>query len=269
MELPDEFHFTQTNLQDYVSCPRRFELRHVRRIHWPALDGEPARARELLALRGQEFHRLAHQHALGIPADVLSASISDDSLLGWWQCFLDGALDGLPSQRRAEVSLSAPFGGYRFSARYDLIAVEPGVRAVIVDWKTALRRPRRETLAERLQTVLYRFLLVRAGQHLNGGAPLRPEQVSMIYWFAGFPDEPERFDYDAEQYRADSELLYRLARDAGRCSAGAFSLTEAAHECAACTYRSLCGRTTTDDYDVGGPDDDPALPSIRLDEVMF
>lgn len=269
MELPDEFYFTQTNLQDYVSCPRRFELRYVRRVPWPALDGEPARTRELQALRGQQFHRLAQQYALGIPLDVLSASIADDSLFGWWKHFLDGALDGLPAQRQTEVSLSAPFRGYRFSARYDLIAVEPGVRAVIVDWKTALRRPRREQLAERLQTVLYRFLLVRAGSSLNGGVPLRPEQVSMVYWFAGFPDEPERFAYDAGQFEADGELLYRLAREAGRCSAGDFSLTDTAHECAACTYRSLCGRTTADVFDEGGPDDEPALPFVRPDEVVF
>lgn len=29
MNLPGSFHFTQSSLQDYLDCPRRFQLRYV------------------------------------------------------------------------------------------------------------------------------------------------------------------------------------------------------------------------------------------------
>lgn len=268
MVLPDEFHFTQSNLQDYVTCPRRFELKHLRHVQWPALDSEPFRQQEVNMLRGQQFHRLAHQYALGIPAAALTSTLTDETMAGWWQHFLDGALDGLPTRRLAETTLTAPFAGYRFTARYDLIAVEPG-RAIIVDWKTALRRPERDTLAGRLQTVLYRFLLVKAGAYLNGGVPFAPEQISMIYWFAGFPDAPERFIYDAEQYAADGRFLSQMASNIAHQVERGFALTSAHGDCRFCHFRSLCDRGPVGRWDDDPPDEADAIPLFDIDEVMF
>ena len=40
--LPDDFHFSQGSLQDYVDCQRRFQLRYLMKLAWPAVDAEPA-----------------------------------------------------------------------------------------------------------------------------------------------------------------------------------------------------------------------------------
>ncbi len=37
MSLPETFDFTQSNLQDYIDCPYRFNLRYIRHAKWPAL----------------------------------------------------------------------------------------------------------------------------------------------------------------------------------------------------------------------------------------
>lgn len=41
MPLPDSFQFSQSSLQDYVDCPRRFELRYILHQKWPALQTQP------------------------------------------------------------------------------------------------------------------------------------------------------------------------------------------------------------------------------------
>jgi len=61
MTLPT--HFTQASLQDYADCPRRFQLRYVERVAWPALEADSALENERHMQQGIAFHRLAHQHA--------------------------------------------------------------------------------------------------------------------------------------------------------------------------------------------------------------
>ena len=89
------------------------------------------------------------------------------------QAYLAHPLD-LPAQRYPEISVTAPFAGYRLMAKFDLVAASPGERLVLVDWKTNEgRRPRREWLAERMQTRVYRYMLVAAGQRFNAGPSRR------------------------------------------------------------------------------------------------
>lgn len=242
MSLPPNFQFSQGSLQDYVDCPRRFQLRYLLRLAWPAAEAEPALENERYLQRGAAFHRLVHQHTLGVPLERLSGTLADEDLCRWWHNYLAQPLDDLPPTRYAEVVLSAPVGGQQLVAKYDLVAVEAGRRAVIVDWKTYRKRPRRRWLAGRLQTRVYSYLLVRAGWHLNASRPLQPEQVAMIYWFSNFPADPERFSYDAAQYQADEVALSSLIEEIKGLGDGDFPLTTQQRRCQYCPYRSLCQR---------------------------
>jgi hypothetical protein len=243
MTLPPDFQFSQASLQDYVDCPRRFQLRYVLRVAWPALEAEPALENERHLRQGAAFHRLVHQHALGLPLERLSSTVIDEDLRRWWRNYLTGLPADLPPSRHPEIVLSAPLGGQRLVAKLDLVAVDPGQRAVIVDWKTSRRRPPRRWLAERLQTKVYPYLLVRAGGHLNGGQPFEPGQVEMIYWFADFPADPARFAYDAVQYETDGTYLASLIEEiAGQADDSSYPLTTQDRRCRYCPYRSLCQR---------------------------
>ena len=255
--LPDNFQFSQGSLQDFVDCARRFWLRYVLDVAWPAVEAEPALEHERHLQQGAAFHRLVHQHALGLPVERLSRMVDaarsderarsdararDPDLSRWWQNYLHHPPRDLPPRRYPEVMLSAPLGAFRLVARYDLIAVDPGRRALIVDWKTSKKPPPRALLS-RLQTTVYRFVLVRAGAHLNGGAALQPEQVEMLYWFADAPHDPERLLYDPARYEADAAYLEALIADIiGRTGEADFPLTDDVRRCRFCRYRSLCRR---------------------------
>ena len=217
-----------------------------------AAAAEPVDEYETQAADGAAFHRLVHQHQVGLSRERLTEMVeansdgADDDAAGllpeWWRNYLEDGPKSLPALKYAEVGLSAPLGGYRLAAQYDLVAIEPGTRAVIVDWKTSQRRTMGARLAARMQTRVYRYLLVRAGSALNEGRPIRPEQVEMIYWFANFPDEPELMRYDAELYHADEVLFNRLIAEMELEKRDGFPLTEDVSRCRYCTYRSLCQR---------------------------
>jgi len=240
--LPTNFQFSQASLQDYVDCPRRFQLRYVLQLAWPAQEVEPALENEQHLRQGAAFHRLVHRHALGIPAEDLSRTVQEPDLRRWWHNYLERGPRDLPETRYPEVILSAPLADYRLVARYDLVAVDAGKRAVIVDWKTSRKRTKREILAERLQTKVYPYLLVCAGAHLGGGRAIAPEQVEMTYWFADYPEEPARFGYDTAQYEADGAYLTSLVEEIAGLGDEDFPLTTQDQRCKFCPYRSLCQR---------------------------
>ena len=133
------------------------------------------------------------------------------------------------------MTLATPLGAHRLSAKYDLLALEPGRRAVIVDWKTERKRPTRVQLAARMQTRVYRYVLVEAGAALNGGHPIEPEQVTLVYWFAEFPAEPEVLPYDSAQHADDAAFLARLVDDIAARTEAEWPKTN--KKCAASTAR--------------------------------
>ena len=77
MSIPADFHFSQNNLQDYVDCARRFELRHLLRQEWPALQSEPVLEFEHRAELGRRFHEMVHQSILGIPAEQIASQAAE------------------------------------------------------------------------------------------------------------------------------------------------------------------------------------------------
>jgi len=93
-----------------------------------------------------------------------------------------------------------------------------------------------------LQTRVYRYLLARAGAHLNAWQPLDPAQIEMIYWFAEHPEAPVRLPYDAAQYHDDEVYLTDLIEQILSLNEDAFTLTEDERRCAYCPYRSYCDR---------------------------
>jgi len=250
MPIPERFQFSQASLQDFVDCRRRFQLRYLLRRAWPAVEAEPVLENERTMREGELFHRMVQQQLLGIPAERLAEMAQGEDLARWWENYRAqaGTLPGLsetgdPKARRyPEVSLSTALDGFTLAAKCDLVVVTPDGRGVIMDWKTSRRRPKRSNLSSRLQTRLYPYILAQAGAHLNQNRPFQPDQVEMVYWFAEFPTQPERFPYSAGQLQADETYLRGLIAEIQRLGEADFLMTEKVELCRFCVYRSLCNR---------------------------
>ena len=259
MQLAQDFTFSQSSLQDYVDCPRRFQLRHVQRLAWPALTAEPPLDNESFMQQGAVFHRLVQQHLLGISPERLGGMITDAQLREWWENYLQAHPDpqgglphGLAAETHAEgkhclteISLSTPLGKYRLVGKFDALVIsrtEEPHRAKILEWKTSYSRPKPVELQKRIQTRAYPYLLVKAGTSLNDGEAIQPEQVEMIYWFARFPAQAQLFKYDSRQFMLDGEYLEGLLAEIEASSEADFPLTQDEKHCRYCVYRSLCDR---------------------------
>ena len=268
MNLPDDFTFSQSSLQDYDDCARRFELRYIKDLRYPALTTANPLAYEEQKRRGNRFHKMIQQYLLGVPEDLLEKSLGDDDeLTGWWRTFMDYGLAGLPLERYPEITLQTHLGGYRLIAKYDLLAIDPHEQAVIVDWKTSEPTPP-SALRRRLQTAIYRYVLAQAGAHLYGGE-IPPGNISMIYCFVAHEGQRIVFDYSEQQMQADEAYLLQLIQDIE--AANLFPLTNAEKHCRYCRFRSHCNRgdqaAAWDPSDYDGESSDDEDFEIDFDQI--
>ena len=241
MSLSDDFAFTQGSLQHYVDCARRFELRFIKRMRYPAFESQDPLQFEARVRQGARFHKMAQQHLLGVPAELLSRSLADDDdLARWWANYLAHGLTNLPAARYPEITLQAHLAGRRLVATYDLLALEPGGAAVIIDWKTGSRLPSHAQLRGRMQTVVYRYVLAQAGGRLYAGDSIPPERIRMDYVYLAGGGKRLSFAYSPAQMADDEATLKEMIAEIDR--AEAFPLTDDVKRCRFCSYRSLCDR---------------------------
>jgi CRISPR/Cas system-associated exonuclease Cas4 (RecB family) len=283
--LPGDFVFSQSNLQTFVDCPRRFWLTFVQRLPWPAVEANPVQEYEYLMRLGTAFHRAVQRAEIGISPEVIAAQL-EDPLDTWFASYLQHRPRDLPSQVvEVETALTTllQIAGegpiFRLTAKYDLLAIEPGKRAVIMDWKTTRSRTAHQTLRQRLQSQVYPYLVVASSASLPWG-PLAPAQVEMRYGFTAAPEAPVTLRYDAAQHAANHALLQRLIAQilAGQSEADFPKLpdteTTRSRICAYCAYRSRCDRgIVPGDLDVNATVDEEMiyeqnLPlEINLDDI--
>ena len=75
--LPETFAFSQSSLQAFTDCPRRFWLAYVEQLPWPAVEASPVQEYEEHMRQGALFHRLIERAEIGMePAQIERASTS-------------------------------------------------------------------------------------------------------------------------------------------------------------------------------------------------
>jgi CRISPR/Cas system-associated exonuclease Cas4 (RecB family) len=249
--LPAGFQFSQSSLQDFIDCPRRFQLRYIWELAWPAIQTEPAMENERFLRKGAFFHHLIHQHLLGIPEEQLTdlingyetdEEIGEKELAQWWQNYLTWKDRFEGSIIFPETSVSAPQGEFRLVAKYDLVLVSDQGLITIVDWKTSRKRPKSQWLKERMQSKVYPCLMVKAGGRFYNVERIAPEKVEMIYWFADFPQQTELCSYSSVRFLEDQAYISDLVAEIVGLGSDDFPLTARIERCVFCVYRSFCNR---------------------------
>jgi CRISPR/Cas system-associated exonuclease Cas4 (RecB family) len=249
--LPADFVFSQSSLQAYVDCKRRFWLTYLNRIPWPSAPASPLREFEQFIRLGATFHRMIQRAEEGIDIEALSSDM-EFPLESWLHAYQEHRPVDLPHDYvQAEAVLETPIDvgpdSRRLMAKYDLVAAGDDGRTMIVDWKTGSKLTRPAVLQQKMQTSVYPYVLVEASAALPWG-PVRPEQVEMRYWFVAAPENSVAFKYDAAQHASNHDTIRRLVQEimVGRSESDFPKVTDTAfsrkYVCGFCTYRSLCNR---------------------------
>lgn len=237
------FRFSQSSLAAFAACRRRFFLRYVRRLPWPAAP-QTSDPWETALERGRRFHEWIQQEALGLEMEEIVAACGDSLLQKWWWNFRHRPPQGIPAgQIFSEVELEAPMGDFRLLARFDRVVL--GIRGgiVAIDWKTGERRPEGREYLESWQTRVYRYVLVEAGKVLRQDQKVEPEEIRLVYWHAQYPEILSSIPYSHEEHQAVGQTLASTIAEIAVLSGEAdFPLTGELEECRRCRFCAYCGR---------------------------
>ncbi|WP_017300307.1 PD-(D/E)XK nuclease family protein [Nodosilinea nodulosa] len=233
---------TQGHLRQLEICPRRYQYSYLEHVPVPT---DPAMLER--QWWGTQFHLVMQQRELGLPIDDF---LREDAAL---DAAVNGLLAAAPELfvpqpdvfRQSEHRRTLAFNGYILTAIYDLLVLGPAC-GQIIDWKTYQRPPEQAQLAQEWQTRLYLYLLVETSH-------LRPEQVSMTYWFVAPPqaeanaEPPSRITltYSDDQHRRTGADLQRLTDHLTTLLAPAEDLPKidaALGYCAQCPFAVRCQR---------------------------
>lgn len=187
---------SQGHLTVLDACDRKYQY-----IFIDALSGPSTSDQQTTAQWGSQFHLMMQQRALDLPVEVMTGANVEmsDSLMALAEAAPEvfahlpvssAAADddetfsqGTFSQSEHRRTLA--FNGYLLTVVYDLVVRSPD-RGQIFDWKTHQRPPRQEWLKDDWQKRLYLYVLCET-------TDLRPEQLSMTYWFVRLGAMPDDF----------------------------------------------------------------------------
>ena len=251
-----EFRFSQSGLQAFDRCRRRFFLRYVDELEWPAPVTDSEEQWEEATRRGSCF-----TSSYSSPRSAsTSKPLWRPAATRCWQAGEGNYLQSAPrpgagERVLSEVELSAAVGKFSAVAKFDRIVLPApgrGASISIIDWKTGGLRPRQAELQRSWQTAVYCYVFTEAGGALIDGAGARsidPGRLELQYWHAGFPDalEPIRYS-EALHAEAGDRLRRTIAEISSLAQNGepeGFPRTEDRRECRHCEYRSYCGRGRT------------------------
>lgn len=244
-EMVSEMIYSQRSLQDFLDCQRRFKLRYLDKLRWPAVTTEPIDEFERLTEIGIRFHQMVHRERSGVPSELILENTREEILIAWFNHYLSKFPRPDRGNAYSELTLAAGWNQrWRLTATCDLIMYSPTDGFRIVDWKTTRRKPDRSTLRNRVQTSLYPLLFTEVGGGLFPGKQLFQEGVEIMYWFPAFPDEPEVFSYTSDQAHQDKQRFRLLIEEIAEkiTEKEVFPKTEHQKRCRFCVYRSFCGR---------------------------
>jgi hypothetical protein len=265
MSIDPDFIFSANNLQDYVDCPRRFELKYLLKRDWPAEESEPVLEWEHELELGTRFHQLVYQYLSGLPEEALLASINDSDVENWFLNFLAFYSRQEFSQIFPEFRVRVPLGNYQAVAVYDLLALTPDNRLVILDWKTSRKIPRQAWVSGHMQTVLYPFAALESAGNFLSDVTLSAESIQMTYVYVRHAiDNTLTFSYSTEHHTHNRSHLEHLVSEIATLELGAFPLTEEKRRCKFCVYRSLCERGEN----AGSLAELEAEPDLDLDALL-
>ena len=244
----NDMYFSQNSFEIFSKCRMKFKKRYIDGLLWRSHESTENNHAE----KGRLFHLLAYRYFMGLDdtfvdekGEYANIKVWQDRLKMTLGTVLSGASKGV-AQNRPQCHLFPEFelklceGETRLQAKYDLIMIDTDNRAVIYDWKVQDKPIKPKNAEQAFQTRVYMYLLAKAGDIIQG-KPIKPEDITMIYWQANHPASQVKICYSEELFKLDEEFLKSEIEKILNCDFGSAGLkTTDEKVCRFCEFCSIC-----------------------------
>ncbi|GAB6136887.1 PD-(D/E)XK nuclease family protein [Halanaerobaculum tunisiense] len=232
-----DLYFSASALQTYETCKLKFRRRYIDGLYWPSdwvRDEEDKKIYET----GQQFHTLAERYythgQIVDPKELMS-----QELVSWLERLTEFRPYTEEGRLLPEQELRFAKGDLKLLAKYDLLYISPAGQAVIYDWKTNEHQLKEDYWADSLQTLVYRYLLTKAGGAYAPTDSWQPEDITLVYWNPRFPNQKLELYYNQAQFSRDEERLIDLMTEIKNREYDEFFGVDN-KRCHYCEYRPIC-----------------------------
>ena len=252
--------YSQTSLEQYLLCQRRFWLRYVRGLAWPPPVGAQALQIEEALERGQQFHEWVAQQSLGFDLGTMVNRGKDEVLKTWNHNYVRSPYYQQENEYvYSEIELSTRINGCVLMARIDRLIVQPGKSIDIIDWKTGYNNPDANRKRNSFQTKVYRYVVLKSVHQLPIMDLLRvdAEQIHLTYWYPEYPETPIHIGYsEGEHEQIEAYLSSIIQEILQKKDVADYPVTPDTTQCVYCPYQRYCDRVTEPAQDEYWPDED-------------
>lgn len=259
-----DLYFSQSALEIFQKCRRRFQYRYIDGLYWPAKWGIDAEIEKELE-KGRKFHLLAERYY--IDGSIQNQIVEDQELNAWLQRlrrFLPYSQYIISSEQELRYKEKQ----FKFLAKYDLLHYNKEKKLIeLYDWKTDKKSLLKKDLENSTQSRFYLYLFKLAGQRYYSDKYDIEKNPVLIYWNPRFAEEKKIINYTDEDFSNDSSYFESLVERI--LTEGEFPMTENLDICRYCEYRPICRGKKTEKREIFEEDLDMDMNWEEIEELEF
>src|SRR6056297_1016627 len=259
-----DLYFSQSALDIFQKCRKRFQYRYIDGLYWPAKWGIDAEIEKELE-KGRKFHLLAERYYLD---GSIQDQIVEDPELNAWLKRLKSFLPYSQYVISSEQELRYRHKKFKFLAKYDLLYYNKEKKLIeLYDWKTDKKSLLEKELENSTQSRFYLYLFKKAGQKYYSDKFDIQNNPDLIFWNPRFPEEKKIINYSDEDFSKDSiyfeDLVGKILME------DEFPMTNNFNICRYCEYRPICRGKQTEKREIFEEDLDMDLNWEEIEELEF
>ncbi|MBV4436929.1 PD-(D/E)XK nuclease family protein [Clostridium tyrobutyricum] len=199
------FYYSQTSLNIFRTCPMKFKLKYIDNISWKRDDFIESGYYDNIEI-GLYFHLICERYFSRLPIGKLD---KNQNLSKWVDFLQETFLLYDENTYLTEYEIKMKLNIIKLQAKYDLIVIKPGGKIEIYDWKTENRKLSPGEMENRIQTLVYLYVISENAEKLFG-INTKFEDISMTFWQPQYAGNILNIKYSEHKHSEGEKYLKKL-----------------------------------------------------------